>query len=803
MFPALLVSLSLSAGQTAPAQDRTEKEIQRLTQVIAKGPLAEKLKAVEQLGELGPAARPAASALMKLLRDDDSVLRRRAMTALKALKPTDIGLVDSLVEALRGDDVTVQQGIGDVLAGIGPIATAQLNKLLQDNDAVARRGAANALVPFGVDGFPSVRPLKKALGDPEPGVRFAAARALVAIEPAEKASYPVLAEALLSKDALERQQAVELLAANKKQDLATPYLRKMLLSPDEALRRDALGNLRRLGAEAVPVFIEALEAKDLATRRDAADGMFDVLQNARRALARLPDDADPTEAQARLKAIEEALKKAETALGKALEDPDAELRFAAARTLYFVHRDLDKTLPIFLAALEDKDETLRRAAVKALRDIPDNSERLLKLLVAATKDAHPDVRLEALTALWVTHGESEIAQTALIDALSDASVRQNAYAMLYRLIGQGHDLSAVLIPLTKHADEKIREAGIALLKNPGVSDDKIKEVLVAALKDKSALVRLQAVQSITTGEELPEDIVGPLLGMLDDASQNVRMTTVVKLRRFPQHAGQVVPGLVRVLRDKDGFVRAAIADTLSFFRDEWAASVPGLVGALKEEDDDYVRERLVRTLALFGPDAKEAVPVLLEIIEKDLAPGPGMALLALSRIGPNAKGALPVLIDALQKNGSSKAVQEALAAIGVDAAPPLVKLLKDATPATRLGAATVLGRLGAAANAGEALEARLKDDDPMVRIAAALAHYQVTGETKAALATLTAACKTRDRRLRIQALKNLKDMGVAAAEVASMLVAQLSDPDPGIRMQVEDTLMNVDPQALERARAAM
>jgi HEAT repeat protein len=367
-------------------------------------------------------------------------------------------------------------------------------------------------------------------------------------------------------------------------------------------------------------------------------------------------------------------------------------------------------------------------------------------------------------------------------------------------------LSAVLIPLTRHADEKIREAGVALLKNPGVSDEKIKEVLVKALKDKSAAVRLQAVQSITTGEELPDDIVPPLLETLHDASQNVRMTTVVKLRRFPQHAGQIVPGLVAVLRDKDGFVRAAIADTLSFFRDEAAASVPGLVRALKEEDDDYVRERLVRTLALFGPDAKEAAPLLLEIIEKDLAPGPAMALQALARIGPDAKGALPVLLDALQKNGSSKAVQEALAAIGIDAAAPLVKLLQDKTPATRLGAATVLGRIGAAADnagAGAALEARLKDDDPMVRVASALAHYQVTGEAKAALATLTTACKTRDRRLRLQALRNLRDMGAAAAEIAPLLVAQLSDPDPGIRRQVEDTLMNVDPQALERARAAM
>ena len=50
------------------------------------------------------------------------------------------------------------------------------------------------------------------------------------------------------------------------------------------------------------------------------------------------------------------------------------------------------------------------------------------------------------------------------------------------------------------------------------------------------------------------------------------------------------------------FVRSSVADTLTYFREDAASAVPGLLKALKEEDDDYVRERLVRGLAHFGPD---------------------------------------------------------------------------------------------------------------------------------------------------------------------------------------------------------
>jgi HEAT repeat protein len=273
------------------------------------------------------------------------------------------------------------------------------------------------------------------------------------------------------------------------------------------------------------------------------------------------------------------------------------------------------------------------------------------------------------------------------------------------------------------------------------------------------------------------------------------------LRRFAEHAKVAAPALVTSLRDKDDLVRAAAAESLAYFKEDGSLSIPGLIKALREEDDDYVKERMIRTLALFGPDAKEAVPVLLDILRKD--PSFNMAFAAIGRIGADAKEAAPVLVEVLKRDGANKNVQDALGGIGADVAPMVIKLLQDEKAATRLGAAAVLGKIGASSNAGEALEARLKDDDHGVRVAAAFAHFQVTGNAKLALKTLTDVAKKGQLKLRLQALKNLKDMGGDAADAVPVLITLLSDPDAMIRRQAEDSLQMIDPDALARAKAAM
>jgi HEAT repeat protein len=192
---------------------------------------------------------------------------------------------------------------------------------------------------------------------------------------------------------------------------------------------------------------------------------------------------------------------------------------------------------------------------------------------------------------------------------------------------------------------------------------------------------------------------------------------------------------------------------------------------------------------------------LLDLIRKD--PSFNLALLALGRIGPDAKTAAPVLVEALRKDGGNKNLQEAIGGIGADAAPLVIKLLTDEKAATRQGAVAVLGKIGGASNAGDALEARLKDDDQAVRVAAAFAHFQVTGQPKQALSLLTEFSRKGERKLRLQALRNLKEMGQEAAPVVPMLITLLSDPDAMVRAQVEDTLQMIDPEALARAKAAM
>ena len=159
----------------------------------------------------------------------------------------------------------------------------------------------------------------------------------------------MLAEALLKADPRGRQQILVLLGESGQQALAAPVFAKMLLTGDASLRYDALIGLRKLGKEGVPALLEGLQSATVEVRRDAATGLYDLVQAARRERERIADDQDPTAADAKLKGILEALKQAQPALTKALGDPDVELRLNVAKAIYQASGDLDQALPPMLA----------------------------------------------------------------------------------------------------------------------------------------------------------------------------------------------------------------------------------------------------------------------------------------------------------------------------------------------------------------------------------------------------------------------------------------------------------------------
>ncbi|MFE0774434.1 HEAT repeat domain-containing protein [Streptomyces sp. NPDC058861] len=162
---------------------------------------------------------------------------------------------------------------------------------------------------------------------------------------------------------------------------------------------------------------------------------------------------------------------------------------------------------------------------------------------------------------------------------------------------------------------------------------------------------------------------------------------------------------------------------------------------------DRVREAALRTLAAFGPAAREAVPELRGFLADESA---AVSTAAARALWAAEEGTAEVL-----------AVLERW-------------LRQDLPGADRCAAAQALGEIGpAAAAAAPALRPALASRDPWVRVRAAAALWRVTGETEEALPVLLAAWEE-NRHARVDIAECLAEMGPAASAAQLVVLTELT-----------------------------
>ena len=143
---------------------------------------------------------------------------------------------------------------------------------------------------------------------------------------------------------------------------------------------------------------------------------------------------------------------------------------------------------------------------------------------------------------------------------------------------------------------------------------------------------------------------------------------------------------------------------------------------------------------------------------------------ALAKLGPRAGDAVPALVGILaQKHPPillERAADKALRAIGRDAAPELVALLKAGKVATRLGATKALETIGPAATAAvePLIKAMETDDDYGVRIGAARALGAIGAGAAAALPALRKAASRRHAASENIRVRELREVAKRAIE---------------------------------------
>jgi len=274
------------------------------------------------------------------------------------------------------------------------------------------------------------------------------------------------------------------------------------------------------------------------------------------------------------------------ALVKALKDPDAGVREAAAESLgrlgdargqeglMVAAADSDvrvrlaavealaqledvRSIPVYVRALKDSNVGVRRAAAEALAGM-DEAPQTVEPLVSALGDADVHVRLAAVQGLAARKDKRALAALGGLAKDSSPEVRAAAVAAL----GEMEDPTAVpaLTAALKDDNEEVRAHAVRALGNLG--SPKATSALIEATKDRSAEVRSQAAAALAETHDASNSgaVVSALKALLDDSSAEVREQSIDALSEI-RDAG-AVQALIAAMQSKDPVVRKAAAAAL-------------------------------------------------------------------------------------------------------------------------------------------------------------------------------------------------------------------------------------------------
>jgi HEAT repeat protein len=314
--------------------------------------------------------------------------------------------------------------------------------------------------------------------------------------------------------------------------------------------------------------------------------------------------------------------------------------------------------------------------------------------------------------------------------------------------------------------------------------------LINSLRSPTESVRLEAIDRLGRAGPEAAEAVGALTRLLEDESAMVRAHAAQALGHVGAPAKPSVQALASLITDEDGHVRRAAVQAIADIRPGPEVGVPIIVKVL-EDADPAARIRALNALAEQG---KEAVTPLTEALEKEQAVY--WACLVLSEIGPDAEDAVPALIKVLddKRPGVRREAILALAAIGEASAPARDALVEALDCEINNVVATyALGKIGAVPPAAEKKIAKNARGDDGVLAAVSLW----------ALARLHPDDAALERRSVRRLAEFLKSDDPRQREAAARALIEL-DPDPQIARPVIKKVMDgASPEVLNAAMDAM
>ncbi len=333
-------------------------------------------------------------------------------------------------------------------------------------------------------------------------------------------------------------------------------------------------------------------------------------------------------------------------------------------------------------------------------------------------------------------------------------------------------------------------------------------VLEKALKDpdpevvKNATVALVAkgerglkiVLQVYEHEKAPERRAAMLMGMSGVSHPKVVAALVralrfgdwrergVALTRIAFHKDKILPTLQQLAQSNDKHDRLAVIDALNAIKTPDALKL--LLKIARSDPDEQVRCEALIVLSNCG--VKEAIPLLVDLIEKGEPLIAATAAVGLTRYGEDGRKLLRQMLKS-EREITRRAAARALATLNDRAALDFLReQVNTANIPQRIATLQLMARAGDEKALRE-LIGFLSQEEPLIRLRARLSLYAVGSP---AIPLLIQALDSPDSRLRAEAALVL---GALRADIArEKLASLLKDEDPRVREAARQALNRLE-----------
>ena len=521
-----------------------------------------------------------------------------------------------------------------------------------------------------------------------------------------------------------------------------------------SLNAVAIAQVRDASSEEL---IKQLDAKEVETRRDAAYE-----------LVRRLDSSDAVI----------------TALGKATDDDDSQIRVQALTGLARAGAKSVAVMPQLIKCLSHRDDQVRFRAAAALGAIGDAS---IEPILAIWEKGSNDTKIAAAQALAIIGPSASSTIALLTDGLNGReSLPRYAAEALVAISPQDE---AMMLRLAEHADGAARRVGISGLAALAAPTEAATKKLLNAASDSEPKIREAAIVAVAKSKLPVAEKALLIENSLVDAEASVRAAAIVAMRKAKLPASEFAQRLATRLAKTEGEPANALVKAIGGLGREASGALPVMLEMLDREEID---SKLVsQTLASFG---EAVVPDLLAEIDKRPAKEPQLSQ-ALALIG---EPAVPALVRGTSSEVELVRMAATRALGGVrplnrSILEQLVSALSDKSAAVREIAVTALVVAGnEAAFATDNLLNATEDESPKVRAAAyaALATFKFNEDQMQA--ALKSGLSDSAAEVRVSTLQTLVLMPKLIRSRLEQVVKLVDDADSQVRTMTAQALGRLD-----------